>query len=625
MTLLSVEGLTIALPPGAERPHAVDDLSFTLAPGEILCIVGESGSGKSVAVAALMGLLPAALRPVAGRIVFEGRDVLRATPAEMRALRGARIGMVFQEPMTALNPLMRVRDQVAETMRVHGVPPGGRVLDLLEAVGLPDPASIARAYPHQLSGGQRQRVMIAGALALAPAILVADEPTTALDVTTQMQILKLIRGLQAERGMGVVFITHDFGVVAEIADRVAVMQRGQIVEQGTAAAVLGAPQHPYTRQLIAAVPHGAPPARTAIGGPPLLDLAAVRKTYRGRRSVPAVQDASLSIARGETLGLVGESGSGKSTLARCVVRLVVPEQGAIRFGGTDLRPLSRRAWKPYRKRIQMVFQDPAASLNPRRRVGDIIAEGPVAHGTPRAAARAQARALLALVQLDPGAADRFPHEFSGGQRQRIGIARALAMEPELLIADEPVSALDVSVQAQVLALLADLRARLGLTMLFITHDLRVAAQICDQRGGDAPRRDRGAGAHRRPVRQPVPRLHPRFARQHPRARRAARSLVPPAQRPPAHQRSHPPRDQPGQRNRPAPGCVAAQHRLPQRDAHSRTGRTPAPRCRPRPPPPHKSRPQTPSARQTTRAGHPARPTARRSAGTRSGRKTRPPA
>ena len=480
MTLLSVEGLSIALPPGGDRVHAVEDVSFTLAAGEILCIVGESGSGKSVSVAALMGLLPKALKPVAGRILFDGRDVLKATPAEMRALRGARIGMVFQEPMTALNPLMRVHDQVAETMLVHGVKPGNRVQELLAAVGLPDPVKIAQAYPHQLSGGQRQRVMIAAALALEPKILVADEPTTALDVTTQMQILKLIRGLQRDRGMGVVFITHDFGVVAEIADRVAVMQKGRIVEQGTAAEVLGNPQHAYTQQLIAAVPHGTPAARAAIEGRPLLELVGIRKTYGGRRATPAVQDATLRVARGETLGLVGESGSGKSTLARCVVRLVVPESGVIRFGDTDLQPLSRSQWKPYRKRIQMVFQDPAASLNPRRRVGDIICEGPVAHGVSHAAARKRALELLGLVHLDPSAADRFPHEFSGGQRQRIGIARALAMDPELLIADEPVSALDVSVQAQVLKLLEELRAKLGLTMLFITHDLRVAAQICDR-------------------------------------------------------------------------------------------------------------------------------------------------
>ncbi len=366
MSLLSVEGLTVALPRGAERPHAVEDVSFTLEAGEIVCIVGESGSGKSVSVSALMGLLPPTLRPTAGRILFEGRDVLQATPAQMRALRGARIGMVFQEPMSALNPLMRVRDQVAETMRVHGVEPGTRVLDLLEAVGLPDPPAIAGAYPHQLSGGQRQRVMIAAALALEPAILVADEPTTALDVTTQMQILQLIRGLQ-KRATGVIFITHDFGVVAEIADRVVVMQRGRVVEHGTAAAVLGQPHHPYTRQLIAAVPHGVAPVRTAGKTQALLDLAGVRKTYGGARSVPAVRDATLRIAPGETLGLVGESGSGKSTLARCVVRLVVPEAGAIRFDGTDLRPLSREGWKPFRKRIGMIFQDPMSSLNPRRR------------------------------------------------------------------------------------------------------------------------------------------------------------------------------------------------------------------------------------------------------------------
>ena len=484
--ILDVRNLTVALPPGADRPHAVEDASFGVAAGEILCIVGESGSGKSVSAGAIMGLLAPGLRATAGRIGFEGRDLLAASPGEMRALRGARLGMIFQEPMTALNPLMRVGAQVAEVMQVHGAPVGRRVQELLEAVHLPDPGRILRSHPHRLSGGQRQRVMIAMALALEPAILIADEPTTALDVTTQMQILRLIREVQGRRGTGVLFITHDFGVVAEIADRVAVMQRGRIVEQGPAADVLARPQHAYTQSLIAAVPHRARAARAPVLGEPVLRLEGVGKTYhrggwfRRGASVAAVADATLDVRRGETLGLVGESGSGKSTLARCIVNLVQADAGSIRFHGTDLRPLSRAGWAPYRKRIQMVFQDPFASLNPRRRVGAIIAEGPIAHGTPPAAARARALELLRTVQLDPAAATRFPHEFSGGQRQRIGIARALAMDPELLIADEPVSALDVSVQAEILKLLEDLRVRLGLTMLFITHDLRVAAQVCDR-------------------------------------------------------------------------------------------------------------------------------------------------
>jgi peptide/nickel transport system ATP-binding protein len=301
-----------------------------------------------------------------------------------------------------------------------------------------------------------------------------------------MQILRLIREIQSRRGTGVLFITHDFGVVAEIADRVAVMQHGRIVEQGPAAQLLNAPVHPYTRALIAAVPHGAAARPEPTVGPDILQVRGLRKTYsRGgffsrRVVVPAVASADFTLGRGETLGVVGESGSGKSTLARCIVKLVVPEAGEIRFEGNDLRPLSRAAWKPYRARVQMIFQDPYASLNPRRLVGEAIAEGPITHGVPRAEALGRARELLELVQLDPSAMRRYPHEFSGGQRQRIGIARALAMRPDLLIADEPVSALDVSVQAQVLALLADIRARFGLSMLFITHDLRVAAQICDR-------------------------------------------------------------------------------------------------------------------------------------------------
>ncbi|MBP0466021.1 ABC transporter ATP-binding protein [Roseomonas sp. PWR1] len=490
MSLLSVEGLTVALPPGGDRPHAVEEITLSVNPGEIVCVVGESGSGKSITANAVMGLLPNSLPVKAGRIGFEGKDLLALGTEAMRRLRGQRLAMIFQEPMTALNPVMRVGEQIAEAMRVHGAGADAarRVPELLAAVNLPDPEATARAYPFRLSGGQRQRVMIAMALALEPSLLIADEPTTALDVTTQMQILRLIREIQSRRGTGVMFITHDFGVVAEIADRVAVMQHGRIVEQGAAADILNKPQHPYTRALIAAVPHGATssvaPPSTA---PVVLEARGLEKTYRRsggwfgpRPVVRAVHDADFTLRKGETLGLVGESGSGKSTLARCVVRLVEPEKGEIIFEGADLRPLSRGAWKPYRKKIQMVFQDPFASLNPRRRVGEIIAEGPITHGMERGAALARARDLLRLVQLDPGAMDRYPHEFSGGQRQRIGIARALAMEPELLIADEPVSALDVSVQAQVLALLADIRARLGLTMLFITHDLRVAAQVCDR-------------------------------------------------------------------------------------------------------------------------------------------------
>src|SRR5688500_11927276 len=328
--------------------------------------------------------------------------------------------------------------------------------------------------------------MIAMALALEPSILVADEPTTALDVPTQAQILKLIRDLQQRRGMAVMFITHDFGVVAEIADKVAVLEKGIVVEQGTADAVLQRPQHRYTQSLLAAAPTLTPPKRPSVGGAPLAcAVVGLRKTYKGggilmpSREVNAAKNVSFEIRRGETLGLVGESGSGKSTVGRLVVRLLDPDAGTIRLGEIDLSTLSGSRLRAARQHIQMVFQDPFASLNPRRRIGRIISDGPVAHGVPVQEALTKARELLALVGLDPRAIDRYPHEFSGGQRQRIGIARALALEPDLLVADEPVSALDVSVQAQVLRLLADIRDRLGLTMLFITHDLRVAAQVCD--------------------------------------------------------------------------------------------------------------------------------------------------
>ncbi len=489
--ILAIEGLSVRLPPGADRPHALVGVTLALAENEILCVVGESGSGKSMLANAVMRLLPQGVAPDAGRILFDGRDLLGASEAEMRRVRGASIGMIFQEPMTALNPLRRAGDQVAEMFRIHtGLDAAAiraKTLALFEEVRLPDPEAALLAYPHELSGGQRQRVMIAMALALEPRLLIADEPTTALDVTTQARILDLVRDIQRRRGMAVLFITHDFGVVAEIADRVVVMQAGRVVEEGPARRVLDRPEAAYTRALISAVPPLRPGNRRTQDGPSILSLAGVTKTYRSgslfsgrRRVVDAVRDVSLELPKGTTLGIVGESGSGKSTLARCIVRLLDPDAGSIRLGGTDLATLSRREMRRERHRIQMVFQDPYGSLNPRRRAGELVAQGPMLHGMKRAAALARARELFVLVGLDPASADRYPHEFSGGQRQRIGLARALALEPEVLVADEPVSALDVSVQAQVLALLDDLRDRLGLSMVFITHDLRVAAQICDR-------------------------------------------------------------------------------------------------------------------------------------------------
>jgi peptide/nickel transport system ATP-binding protein len=489
-SVLSIEHLGVALPKGADRSHALSDVSLTIASNEILCVVGESGSGKSMMANAIMRLLPNEVTIDGGRVMFEGKDLASATVAEMRQVRGAGIAMIFQEPMTALNPLRTIGDQIAEMFSIHtGLSKAEiaeKVLALLADVRIPDPKVAAKAYPHELSGGQRQRAMIAMALALDPKLLIADEPTTALDVTTQAQILKLIRDLQQRRKAAVLFITHDFGVVAEIADRVVVMQHGIIVEQGNATDVLNNPQHAYTKQLIAAVPPlKAPPPRT-LASENILIISGVSKTYRtggflgrGARVTPAVKDVTLNLPKGATLGIVGESGSGKSTLARCLVRLIDPDAGSIVLEGKDWAKLSREEVRRETRHIQMVFQDPFASLNPRRKAAELVAQGPIVHGTPRAEALAYARELFALVGLDPSAGDRFPHEFSGGQRQRIGLARALALKPDVLVADEPVSALDVSVQAQVLKLLADLRQRLGLSIVFITHDLRVAAQICD--------------------------------------------------------------------------------------------------------------------------------------------------
>ena len=492
MSLLAIDNLSIALPKGADRELAVKDVSFTLDKGEVLCIVGESGSGKSMSANALMGLLPEGVTPSAGSIHFENRDLLALSDDEMMSLRGKDISMIFQEPLSALNPLMRVGDQIAEVFEAHDLltptERRKRALELLHEVGLPDPDTTIRAYPFQLSGGQRQRVVIAMALALEPKILIADEPTTALDVTTQAQILDLIEDLRKRHGMAVLFITHDFGVVADIADRVIVMQHGEVVEAGEAKTVLLNPTHAYTRALLDAIPglsfrETMQPANTPILSVRDLSMTFTSRTggfFRKPRVVRAVQDASFDLYKGETIGIVGESGSGKSTLGRCLVRLLNPEKGVVEIGGKDISKINGSALRQHRRRIQMVFQDPYSSLNPRSRIGTILTEGLIAYGTDKITAREKAQELLTLVGLDPSAMKRFPHEFSGGQRQRVGIARALALEPEVIIADEAVSALDVSIQAQVLDLLADLRDRLNLSMIFITHDLRVAAQVCDR-------------------------------------------------------------------------------------------------------------------------------------------------
>ena len=496
--VLDIVDLSIALPAGADRADAVQGVSLSLRAGEVTCLIGESGSGKSLIARSVLGLLPEPqVRVRAGSILFEGADLVQASPAAMRAVRGAKIAMIFQEPMTALNPLHTIGRQISEVLRIHtrlgAQARRDRVVALLESVHLPEPGRLVRSFPHQLSGGQRQRAMIAMALALDPRLLIADEPTTALDVTTQAQILHLIRELQRQHGTAVLFITHDFGVVADIADTVAVLQKGVLVESGAVDAVLRTPSHPYTQGLIAAVPRlVAPVGRAASAEPFVIQARRVEKVYASRglfggRVTRALDHVDIELRRGETLGLVGESGCGKSTLARAITRLMPIDSGEILLSGRDIAGLKRWQLRPYRKRIQMVFQDPYASLDPRQRIVDVVAEGPIIHGTAPSQAREEARALLALVGLDASAAERFPHEFSGGQRQRIGIARALALRPEILVADEPVSALDVSVQAQVLALLADIKARLSLSMLFVTHDLRVALQVCDRiavmRGG----------------------------------------------------------------------------------------------------------------------------------------------
>ena len=490
--ILAIRNLSVEVAGAGNR--VVRNLSLDVHAGETVCVVGESGSGKSVTSLAVMGLLPPGVLSIsAGSIRVEGEDVATASQRRLREMRATRMAMVFQEPMTALNPVHTVGKQVDEVLRLHrkGMSAAERrakVLEMFQSVHLPDVERIFEAYPHQLSGGQRQRIVIAMALILEPKLLIADEPTTALDVTTQKQILALIKELQVKHKTAVLFITHDFGVVAEISDRIVVMNRGDLIESGTRNEILAEPKQSYTRRLVSSVPSLVPNRREAPDGQPVLHVKGLGRTYAGKSSlfsrkaaqnVIAASDVNLTLRKGEILGIVGESGSGKSTVARCIVRLIEPTAGHMMMGGEDLSTLSGSALRPVRRRIQIVFQDPYRSLNPRRTVGESIIEGLLNFGMPRDQAVKRAGETLTVVGMSPDAMRRYPHQFSGGQRQRICIARALVMDPEILVADEAVSALDVSVQAQVLELLEQVRQRTGVGVLFITHDLRVAAQICD--------------------------------------------------------------------------------------------------------------------------------------------------
>ncbi len=490
--LLDVADLSVTFRGGGAGVRAVDQVSLTMAPGETLALVGESGSGKSTVALALSGLLPASARVQARHIAFQGQDYRDADDEALRRLRGARIGMIFQEPMTALNPLHGIGRQIGEPLRIHQKlsrqDANTRVVDLMKRVGLEALAGRLDALPHQLSGGQRQRVMIAMALANGPDLLVADEPTTALDVTVQAQILDLLKDLKTETGMGLMLITHDLGVVRHMADRVCVMKDGRIVETGACETLFEAPQHAYTRMLIDADP---PPMahRPAPDSPPVLeaqDLSvhfAVRKGLLRRRTdvVKAVDTVCLGLKPGRTLAVVGESGSGKTTLAMALLRLERPTAGAVRLDGTPIQDLSASALRPKRRDLQIVFQDPFGALSPRLSVAGIIGEGLDVHGLMKKPEdrRAAIADILVDVGLPQDAMDRYPHEFSGGQRQRIAIARAMILKPRVVILDEPTSALDRSVQTQIIDLLIDLQIKHGLAYLFISHDLGVVRALAD--------------------------------------------------------------------------------------------------------------------------------------------------
>ncbi len=487
--LMEIDDLKVdfQLPDGAVP--AVKGVSFTLNKGETLALVGESGSGKSVTSTAILRLLPE-LAEIKGAIRLRGEDLLSASTRRMRELRGNRIATVFQEPMTSLNPLHRIGRQIIEVLALHrdlkGRAARHKALELLEQVGIPEPARRIDSYPHELSGGQRQRVMIAIALACEPDLLIADEPTTALDVTVQAQILRLLKSLQQRYGMAILFITHDLSIVRHFADRVCVMRHGELLETGATHDVFESPQHAYTRMLIDAEPAGEK-APVAADAPVLLSARDVRVSFTIKRPLfgpkvafEAVRGIDLEVRRGQTIGIVGESGSGKSTLGRALLRLL-KSQGQISFDGVDIMPLDKPGMRPLRSRMQVVFQDPFGSLSPRLTVGEIISEGLRVHHPELKRAQRDARVCDALseVSLDPGMRNRYPHEFSGGQRQRIAIARALVLKPEFLLLDEPTSALDRSVQVTVIDLLRDLQARHGLTYLFISHDLAVVRALSD--------------------------------------------------------------------------------------------------------------------------------------------------
>ncbi|MUZ73019.1 dipeptide ABC transporter ATP-binding protein [Agrobacterium vitis] len=490
--LLSVRDLSVAFHQGESQSLAVDHISFDIAPGEILALVGESGSGKSVSAASILKLLPypAASHP-SGQILFDGRDLLTLSEPALRAVRGNDITMIFQEPMTSLNPLHSIEQQIGEILELHQSLTGDaarkRTLELLLQVGIREPEKRLSAFPHELSGGQRQRVMIAMALANRPKLLVADEPTTALDVTVQAQILELLAGLKREHGMSMLFITHDLGIVRKFADRVCVMTGGKIVESGPVESIFANPQHAYTQKLLASEPRGVPP-ETDLAKPVVMEGHEIRVWFpikagflrRVVDNVKAVDGVDLTLRAGQTLGVVGESGSGKTTLGLALARLISSE-GRIGFLGKNIDGYSFKQMRPLRDRLQVVFQDPFGALSPRMSVGDIIAEGLRVHERGLTSAERDRRVCWALeeVGLDIATRWRYPHEFSGGQRQRIAIARAMVLKPRFVMLDEPTSALDMTVQAQVVDLLRDLQSRHDLAYLFISHDLKVVKALAN--------------------------------------------------------------------------------------------------------------------------------------------------